>query len=473
MSRLLTFLVAGVAASAALFYFGTGLHPVWWITWLAPFPVLLIAPYASGRSAFLAAFLASALGGLNMWKYLHGLLGIPVGIVLGILLMPAIFFGLDLLLFRWLVRRGAVWQAALAFAATWVSYEFLGSLLSPHGTFGNLAYSQMDFLPGLQIASVTGIWGISFCLLLLPATLAAVLGGYGDKRQKRALAAATGIFLATVLGFGYWRVHTTPTSTESVTVGLITSDLPQNILPKNRDGAVRLLGEYSAQVQNLAAQGAQVVVMPEKIAIVLDDYLDTIDQSFESAAARSNVSIVVGVLHIRPKAKWNEARVYSPDGEVSAIYAKHHMLPAFESQLTPGIARTLLRQPSGVWGITICKDMDFPLLSRQYGRDGAGLLLTPAWDFVADGWLHGRMAILRGVEDGFSMARAPRQGILTVSDDRGHVLAERDTGSAPFATLVASVPVVHEETLYARFGDWFGWLSVALVVICVATGIRA
>ena len=51
------------------------------------------------------------------------------------------------------------------------------------------------------------------------------------------------------------------------------------------------------------------------------------------------------------------------------------------------------------------------------------LLLVPAWDFDVDGWLHGRMAILRGVESGFSIVRAPKQGILTVTDDRGRVLA--------------------------------------------------
>jgi apolipoprotein N-acyltransferase len=56
--------------------------------------------------------------------------------------------------------------------------------------------------------------------------------------------------------------------------------------------------------------------------------------------------------------------------------------------------------------MTICKDMDFPGLSREYGQDDTALLLVPAWDFELDGWLHGRMAILRGVESGFSIARA-------------------------------------------------------------------
>jgi apolipoprotein N-acyltransferase len=141
------------------------------------------------------------------------------------------------------------------------------------------------------------------------------------------------------------------------------------------------------------------------------------------------------------------------------------MLPAFESQFTVGTERTSFDEPSGRWGATICKDMDFPKLSRQYGNDGVGLLLVPAWDFNVDGWLHGRMAILRGVESGFSIARAPKQGILTLTDNRGRVLAEAATNSAPFVSLLARVPVQHESTLYARWGDWFAWVNVAFLAL--------
>ena len=104
------------------------------------------------------------------------------------------------------------------------------------------------------------------------------------------------------------------------------------------------------------------------------------------------------------------------------------------------------------------------------------LLLVPAWDFDIDGWLHGRMAILRGVESGFSIVRCPKQGILTVTDDHGRVIAERDTsssaqaGSPAFASLVATVPVRHDATIYARLGDWFGWLNIALLVGLIAAG---
>lgn len=115
--------------------------------------------------------------------------------------------------------------------------------------------------------------------------------------------------------------------------------------------------------------------------------------------------------------------------------------------------------------------MDFPQRRRDCANDGVGLLPDPAWDFDADGWWHGRMAILRGVESGFSLARAPKQGILSVSDHRGRVLGEQSAGNAPFAPLVATVRVQHESTLYDRFGNWLGWLDFAVLLILIATSI--
>ncbi|HEV7553597.1 MAG TPA: nitrilase-related carbon-nitrogen hydrolase, partial [Candidatus Angelobacter sp.] len=217
------------------------------------------------------------------------------------------------------------------------------------------------------------------------------------------------------------------------------------------------------------AHGAKVVIIPEKIAVVLDSDLPEIDPLFTSVATKTGASIIVGVIHVTPSAKWNEARLYFPDATVRT-YDKHHMLPSFESNLKPGTERVAWQEPSGKWGVTICKDMDFPRLSREYGNDGIGLLLVPAWDFDIDGWQHGSMAILRGVESGFSIARAPKQGILTITDDRGRILSEQVTSaSVPFTSLLATVPVHHDSTLYARFGDWFAWINVGLLFVLLAS----
>ena len=75
---------------------------------------------------------------------------------------------------------------------------------------------------------------------------------------------------------------------------------------------------------------------------------------------------------------------------------------------------------------------------------------------------------MRGVEDGFSIARAAKDGYLTVSDNRGRILVETRSDSAPFATLIAGVPTTHDATLYLLFGDWFAWFAIAaLVFACI------
>jgi apolipoprotein N-acyltransferase len=74
---------------------------------------------------------------------------------------------------------------------------------------------------------------------------------------------------------------------------------------------------------------------------------------------------------------------------------------------------------------------------------------------------------MRGVESGFSIVRAARQGYLTVSGDRGRILAETRSDSAPFSTLLVDVPVVHDTTLYLLLGDWFAWLALATLAFAV------
>ncbi len=175
--------------------------------------------------------------------------------------------------------------------------------------------------------------------------------------------------------------------------------------------------------------------------------------------------ILVGLDRGTETRRSNEARLYSPDGTLAAVYDKHHLIPRFEDVDQPGTARTVITEPSGIWGIEICKDMDFPQLSRQYGADGVGLLLVPAWDFVLDGWLHGRMAIMRGVESGFTIARAAKQGELTVTDDRGRLLADWNQGGDRFVSISADAPVRHDSTLYVRWGDWFAWTDIAALAL--------
>lgn len=461
--------VAAALLSGLLLYFGTGLHPWWPLAWLAPLPVLLAALRLPPRPAFGCAGLAWLLGGLNLWTYLRQIIGVPLPLALLAVVVPAGIFALSVRLFRALARQGLSGWAVLALPAAWVAYEYLNAAVSPHGTFLNLAYSQMSFLPILQIAAVTGIWGIGFLLMLLPASIAALAAPGIAARRRRRLAIVTGSVFAAVLLFCVIRLQTRPKTGTTILAGAAASDLPQFQWPTLPAQQARVLRQYATQAVRLAP--AQVIVFPEKIAPVNPGAMAPLDQLFQAAARQAQASIVVGILHRSGSSAkaLNQARVYCPAGALAATYDKHHLVPILEGDEQPGHDLTVLDEPSGRWGIEICKDMDFPRLSRRYGAAGVGLLLIPAWDFARDGWLHDRMAVLRGVENGFSIVRAARDGELTVSDDRGHILAQTSSrAAAPFSRLTARVPVRHDVTLYTLWGDWFAWLNLAALAAVLA-----
>src|SRR5262249_17904511 len=211
--------------------------------------------------------------------------------------------------------------------------------------------------------------------------------------------------------------------------------------------ALELLGEYAQEIHRITPDGTQVVVLPEKIGRISSSALPEVDALFSSTATATHTAIVVGVVRKTAAAAFNSSRFYSPDGKMEANYDKHHLLPGVEPE-KPGGKRVVLDEPSGRWGLQICKDMDFPKLSRQYAADGLDLLLVPAWDFNIDRWLHARMAVLRAVENGFALARSARNGLLTLSDNRGRILAEAATLPGRFASITGKVNVIRAETLY-------------------------
>jgi len=468
--------LAALLSTAALTWFGTGLAPEWPLMWIAPAPVLLYALSAGAGTAAVVAGAAMILGLGNLWTYLHGALGVPLAILVRIYLIEGVVFALAVLLFRALAKRGMYWSALLAFPAFLVSFEWLLNLTSPHGTGASLAYSQLAFLPFLQLASITGPWGMSFLLLAFPTALA--LASHLRKkapRQGYRILGATAAGIAAVLLFGSVRLLSPPPAGSLVKVGLVASDGPNERVAEDGAPADQLFRDYGVRVAQLAKQGATVVVLPEKTAVVVDPDTARVDQEFQALADDNHVRVVVGVLRVAPpgtgdaqKRRYNEARVYTPGAPVVS-YDKEHMLPPFESNLTPGVWLTPLRSSAGAgtWGVAICKDMDFTQLSRRYGQAGVGLMLVPGWDFFADAVSHGHMAIMRGVESGFGVVRSAKGGSLYVSDNRGRIMAEIKSDALPFTALMASVPETHDRTLFLSLGDWFAWVAVAILVLCL------
>lgn len=452
--------LAATALAALGWWFGSGVHPLWWLIWLAPLPVLWLASRVRARWAALAAFAAYALGGINQWEYLHGYIGLPVMAIIQAVGMPALMLVLCVLLFRRLLLRGHTLAAMLAPPVMWVAAEYINNLISPHGTFFNISYTQMDALPIIQIAAITGIWGIGFLVLLLPATLAVQTACQASKRSRMTAAAIAALLIMATFAYGSWRLQAPATTT--IRIGLVSLQEPA----RTAADAQARDAHYVAAIKRLADAGARIGLTPETSFSSNHTNLP----AFAELANQRDLTVGIGVDSTSdPRAERNMLMVFQPGAMSPATYSKHHLLVGFE-QYVPGDSYTLLEGTPRI-GLAICKDMDFHDIGQAYAARHAQLLLVPASDFTVDGWLHSRMAIMRGVESGFAIARAAHSGRLTLSDDRGRVLAEASSEKHD-AELVGELPLRETHTLYARWGDWFAWLDLAGLIVLLGLAWR-
>ncbi|MET7334529.1 nitrilase-related carbon-nitrogen hydrolase [Nonomuraea sp. NPDC005650] len=465
--------MAAVTLSAALFHLGTGLHPIAWFTWLAPLPVLLLAPRADARTAPIAGFFAWAVGQAAMWPYFLDVVEMPLPVVAASQLGTALVFGLTVAAFRALLLRGRPLSAAAVVPAAWVVTEYAVSLALPHGAWWSLAYTQADVLPVLQTASATGVWGMTFLLMAVPSAIAAVLrpaarsaGGEASGARPRSdgvrVAAVFGAVVLLALGYGGWRLRTAP-APRGEKVALVSTDHPNDVTeldsPQGRD----LVTRYASHIEQLASNGARVVVLPEKTFLADDDSLPALTRPLTRIARTYRVDVVAGLVRSRGDVLYNVALDFPAGGGEPVEYTKHHLIPGLEGDLRPG--KDLVFAPDTRWGLIICKDLDYPDLVRSYRAAGATALYAPAWDFGDDGWLHSRIAVVRGVENGLPIARVPRAGQVTVSDPNGRIVAEAATTDAEFVTVTSALPAPAGVTLYTRLGDWFAWLCIALLAL--------
>ncbi len=192
---------------------------------------------------------------------------------------------------------------------------------------------------------------------------------------------------------------------------------------RDRQTAIAAAAANANIVAFLAGGGAEIVLLPESFVTLRPEWAAEARAIVAEAARRSRVQVIAPFDEYLPDGTHrNVADVVSASGEFVARYVTERHLPGQDYQKGTDIVAL----PGGR-GVAICKDMDFPELGRRYARAGAGLLLVPAWDFGRDGRLHAQMAWLRGVEGGFSVARCAEDGLLSVTDSRGGIVAVRES----------------------------------------------
>ncbi|GAA1032379.1 MULTISPECIES: nitrilase-related carbon-nitrogen hydrolase [Amycolatopsis] len=455
---------AALLSSAALFYFGTGLAPIAALTWLAPFPVLLLATRAGGWTTVSTAFGAFLLGTANMWAYqAHSgdeplwPFGATIDVGMSLVFTFAVW------LFWALVRRHRTLLASLAAPAAWTGLLYLIATLNPMGMMGSLANDQGDAPLVLQTASWAGMWGVEF-LVLLPAFAVAAMCAPGASRLRIGIVAA----IIVVLSLGGGALRLSGAGGPSVRMAALTQNAGYHWGPALGTAQGRALVQDYIQQISAMPDGVRLIVLPEAAFSAEEEWPAALVEPMRRAAKARGAAIVVGFEYYdRPgKHNYDYALAFPADGAAPARYLKHHDLvspPGRDLVFVPGT-----EVPTGP---VICGDTTFASPSRDYAAAGSRILAIPAELAVPPGnnneggWQHTRNALLRGVESGQSIALSDANGSLMLSDGYGRVLGEARTGGpAPFTTVVADVPAGPGQTFHTRFGDWFAWLAAAIAV---------
>lgn len=451
LGRIVAALISGALLAQAY-----SLNPFWPLAWIAPIPMLIAAIGASRLGAIAYGAIAGVVSMALMVSYFLDLGGIVP--VLIITLTKAIIWGAMAYAVRGAARLLPAWAAVFVFPSLMAGIDTLIAATSPHGSAGALAYSQMDFLPVIQIASLGGAPAITFVVTLFASAIALLI-------TKRALIAtlAPAAIVAGALVFGVLRqpLPVTPTSNEpsrTLLATLIAGDQFEGIPMEWRT----VWNAYTPQLERAADDGRRIIVLPEKIAHIPPDERAVAIEQIGEIARRRDVLIIAGVDDEADDGRFNRAFVFTR--ETWQSYDKRHMIPGFESHFDLGAGPLIFEHEGVRYGVAICKDMDFPALGREYA--GVAIMLVPAWDFTDDAWLHSRMAMLRGVESGYAIARSARNGVLTVSDAYGRVTNEAPSG--PQTAYNVTIPRTGPgPTLYAQIGDAFGWSMLALAGLLV------
>jgi len=453
--------------------------------WVA-LPLLLHAsrtmPALTGTASLWIALLTSLV------LFTRGLLPVQGPAAIFINAAIAATMALPFLVDRWLSSRTGVLLSALVFPLAWVAAEFLRSRLTSAATWFSIAYTQYGNLPLMQLAALTGIWGLTFLIVWFGSTLEhAWRHGFDANAIRLPVTTYAAVCGAILLAGG---VRVALASTERPAIRVATLNRPGNLFmpgeitriaedsapPAERErlaGKLRTLHDWFLEGSRREARaGSRLVVWPEtSLLIFSEDEPEFVERARRLAAdERVYLAMGMGTVHHGERLPLeNKLVLIDPSGGIAVSYLKSHPVAGWEEGIMRRGDGVLPVTPTGAGRIAsaICFEADFPEFIRQAARGSADLLILPVNEWKAIKELHFQMHAFRAIETGVPLVRAASSGLSTAFDPWGRVLGIADSFADGDHTLTVQVPIGRVPTLYAWTGDLFAWLCVAGVVVAM------
>ena len=500
--------------------------------WIAPALMLAAARNKSGGEAFrlgYAAGLACALASLY-WLLLIPVKWFPIlgWVALSgyVALYPAVWV--------WLVSRFEIrdssWPGrlrwSLAGAGAWVALEMLRARFLSGFPWNLLGTSQYQLTPLIQIASVTGVYGVSFLVVWVSLSLHNAVSAIVRQPQRRFAWQAEIILplavVAAVFATGYIQLKTPSPTERRLRVTFVQPSIPQTMIwdsSENTNRFRQLLALTEKALETMPPDGkakggggTDLLLWPEA---ALPEFSDANFEAITNLITRHRVWMIFGADDVQPKANpssregeadyeyFNAAFLFNPAGEYVARYHKRNLvifgeyiplarwLP-FMKWLTPitggftagDAPATFALKDLGIkTSVLICFEDVFPQAARDAAGDNDFLvnITNDGWfGQSAEQWQHAAAGVFRAVENGIPLLRSCNNGLTCWIDARGRlreILLDPSGGVYGAGFMNAEIPIpTHDEnrapTYYRQHGDVFGWACAGIMALALIGQVR-
>ena len=505
IKRYQSWILAGISGILLILSFPSfNLYPLGWIG-LIP---LLIALQSTStwKSAFLHGYFTGAIFflGLVYWIILlYPFANIFLTTFACLLLAAylALYFGIFSALLH-----GLPWRSGLPFIfivpTIWIGLEWVRSWFLTGFPWGSMGYTQWNNLPAIQIASITGVHGVSFIVVLLNATIADLLRTYLAWKKSTShfpfhvlrFILPRLIPVAIVIACLVYGAHALSKPVEaasSTKIALAPGNVPQ-IEKWDPEYWPQIFERYMNLIKAADAEDPDLIVLPETALngrIFLFEgnvYLANLKQILNE----QQIHLLTGTHTVLDGKMYNTVLLLSPTGEKLGSYSKIHLVPFGEyvpitrhlpnfiqlsTGFEPGKSIDLFPIPhtgDRRMGAVICFESVFPDLFRKFVKKGAsvmGILTNDAWfDGTACPEQHLAMAPFRAVENRVAVFRCANGGISCIIDALGRTITTPILANDTEKFLIERIPLIdHGGTVYTHYGDWFPILCFLVSVLLI------
>jgi apolipoprotein N-acyltransferase len=471
---------AGAALSAVLLSCCFPSGGLWWLAWFSFIPFLLIMGASGLKRSFGLGYLAGLLFFCLTLFWIHHVTA------LGLIFLSA-YLALYWSVFACLVSWSVSWpliRRVLFLSSAWVVLEYVrGHALTGFG-WSALAHTQSSNILLIQIADITGTYGVSFILMAFNVAAAAFI-----QRRCRLAPDDRGalwlvlVMLLIMLSYGAWRL-TSPMGQGRVRVALVQGNVS---LADYWDPNLKsyVVEKHLMLSRQALAQKPDLIVWPEtSFPQFIWEYPELFEQ-VRSFARENHVKLMLGAVTRTGEDYFNTAILINERGETDGMYRKQHLVLFGEyipfrreipwlarlapiDDFTPGEKQIIFNVGKGRdFSALVCFEDTIPSLARDAINGGAGFLVN----ITNDGWfgasrqprMHLDNAVFRAVEDRVSILRATNTGmscgILPTGGLAGCVSDVPGRKIMVSGVTVVEVPAQPaQRALFRKYGDIFALL---------------